>query len=121
QTLTPEAQNALLKTLEEPPGNTQLYLTTPSAESFLPTVRSRCHLIDLGPSESSLNEADLKKAWGLWQEGRLTKLFDATNTDPAIWAALARAVLFYKLGTKDPEISGIVGEGELAKLADQLE
>ena len=36
------AQNALLKTLEEPPANTFLILVTSNPELFLPTIRSRC-------------------------------------------------------------------------------
>lgn len=39
--LTPEAANALLKTLEEPPEAVSFYLTTPSAARLLPTIRSR--------------------------------------------------------------------------------
>lgn len=39
--LTPEAANALLKTLEEPPSHVSFYLTTPSAARLLPTIRSR--------------------------------------------------------------------------------
>ena len=37
--------NALLKTLEEPPGNAIIILLTENAGSLLPTVRSRCQLI----------------------------------------------------------------------------
>src|SRR3989338_1012144 len=40
--LTHEAQQALLKTLEEPPPHVLLYLETQSDESLLPTIRSRC-------------------------------------------------------------------------------
>lgn len=40
--LNPSGQNALLKTLEEPPGEAQLILTTHKPELLLPTVRSRC-------------------------------------------------------------------------------
>jgi DNA polymerase-3 subunit delta' len=47
------AQNALLKTLEEPPGNACLILVTSSAERLLPTIRSRCQRVpfDLLPTE----------------------------------------------------------------------
>jgi DNA polymerase-3 subunit delta' len=47
-----EAQNALLKTLEEPPGRARLILVTSSALRLLPTIRSRCQLIpfDLLPT-----------------------------------------------------------------------
>jgi hypothetical protein len=47
QNLTPEAQNALLKTLEEPPKQTQIILTVPNSESLLPTVVSRCQFARL--------------------------------------------------------------------------
>ena len=39
------AQNALLKTLEEPPGRACLILVTSSAERLLPTIRSRCQRV----------------------------------------------------------------------------
>ncbi len=42
--LTPEAGNALLKVLEEPPAHTRLILLSPSAASVLPTLRSRTGL-----------------------------------------------------------------------------
>lgn len=34
--------NALLKTLEEPPGDVRFVLATEAAHQLLPTVRSRC-------------------------------------------------------------------------------
>jgi DNA polymerase-3 subunit delta' len=37
------AQNALLKVLEEPPGQSYLILLTTSADALLTTIRSRCH------------------------------------------------------------------------------
>lgn len=39
--MRPEAANALLKTLEEPPGDGVLILTTGSVDALLPTIRSR--------------------------------------------------------------------------------
>lgn len=41
--------NALLKTLEEPPAGSILFLITPSLEPILPTIRSRCQPIRFGP------------------------------------------------------------------------
>jgi DNA polymerase-3 subunit delta' len=41
------AANALLKTLEEPPGAMRLLLTTADPERLLPTVRSRCQRLRL--------------------------------------------------------------------------
>jgi len=47
QRMTVEAQNALLKTLEEPPAHSILILTAPSAKSLLPTIVSRCQVVRL--------------------------------------------------------------------------
>jgi DNA polymerase-3 subunit delta' len=45
-----EAQNALLKTLEDAPPRTILLLHAESPESLLPTIASRCEIIRLRPS-----------------------------------------------------------------------
>ncbi len=45
--MRPEAANALLKTLEEPPPRSVLILVTGSPEELLDTVRSRCRRIDV--------------------------------------------------------------------------
>jgi len=47
--LNEHGQNALLKTLEEPPGRSVLILVSSSAALLLPTVRSRCQLVRLDP------------------------------------------------------------------------
>lgn len=47
QNLTVEAQNAFLKTLEEPPERTIIILTAPSIDNLLPTITSRCQIIYL--------------------------------------------------------------------------
>lgn len=41
-TMTPQAQNSLLKVLEEPPEASLILLVTANREGLLPTVRSRC-------------------------------------------------------------------------------
>lgn len=46
--MTPQAQNALLKTLEEPPEGTAFFITALSTASLLPTVVSRLRVIQLG-------------------------------------------------------------------------
>ncbi len=45
EAMTPEAANALLKTLEEPPPSTYFLLLTSSPSSLLPTVLSRCLIL----------------------------------------------------------------------------
>src|SRR5438445_5007910 len=47
--MTEAAQNCLLKTLEEPPPNTVLVLTTAYADHLLSTCLSRCQVIALSP------------------------------------------------------------------------
>ncbi len=46
--LMPEAQNALLKTLEEPPAASTFILVTSRPDVLLPTVRSRCQRLRFG-------------------------------------------------------------------------
>ncbi len=49
ENMTPQAQNSLLKILEEPPQNTFFLMTTSHPEQILTTVRSRCRNIKLIP------------------------------------------------------------------------
>ena len=51
--LLPEAQNALLKTLEEPPSASVFVLVTSRPDVLLPTVRSRCQRLRFGPLRRS--------------------------------------------------------------------
>lgn len=46
--LVPQAQNALLKTLEEPPDSSQFVLVTARPDTLLATVRSRCQRLTFG-------------------------------------------------------------------------
>ncbi len=52
-----EAQDALLKTLEEPPPSAILILITAYPDTLLPTVQSRCRRLRFGP----LSEADVAR------------------------------------------------------------
>lgn len=45
ETMTPEAQNALLKIFEEPPANVFFFLLCDNASALLPTVRSRAPML----------------------------------------------------------------------------
>jgi len=49
EAMNPQAQNAFLKTLEEPPPDTVLLLVTASPDRLLPTLRSRCVRVAFGP------------------------------------------------------------------------
>lgn len=56
--ITTQAQNALLKTLEEPPNNTYIFLTAETDTLFLPTILSRTSVIHL-PEETSFDEKEM--------------------------------------------------------------
>ncbi|BDV42569.1 DNA polymerase III subunit delta' [Geotalea uraniireducens] len=58
--LNPAAANALLKTLEEPPGNALMILLTTNPARVLPTVRSRCQLLRFAPLPAPLIEEQLR-------------------------------------------------------------
>jgi DNA polymerase III delta' subunit len=56
------AQNALLKTLEEPEGRTTIVLTTASPEALLPTVRSRIQTVHfVPPAELAVADPDTEQ------------------------------------------------------------
>lgn len=95
--------NALLKTLEEPPGDVRFVLASEAAHQLLPTIRSRC-LTHTLPWPS----ADAARAWlqeqgvpatdarGLLQAagGRPDDAlsYGATGRDPRAWRVLPRAM-----------------------------
>jgi DNA polymerase-3 subunit delta' len=47
--MTEQAQNALLKSLEEPPPGSHVFLVTATPQGLLPTIRSRCQILRFGP------------------------------------------------------------------------
>jgi DNA polymerase-3 subunit delta' len=58
--LTEQAQNALLKSLEEPPATSHVVLVTPSPQALLPTIRSRCQVLRFSPLPQALLEKHLR-------------------------------------------------------------
>ena len=48
--MTPQAQNALLKTLEEPPAYAVILILTTNLEAMLPTILSRCVVLNMKPA-----------------------------------------------------------------------
>lgn len=52
--MTPQAQNALLKTLEEPPAYAVIMILTSNVNSLLSTILSRCVVLNMKPVEDSL-------------------------------------------------------------------
>ena len=60
--MNPQAQNALLKLLEEPPRSASFILAAENAAALLPTVRSRCELLQQNAETSPIPEASLALA-----------------------------------------------------------
>jgi DNA polymerase III delta prime subunit len=59
--ITTEAQNSLLKTLEEPVAGALFFLITPAPETLLPTIRSRVQMLELPKTKEldALVDADV--------------------------------------------------------------
>ena len=79
--MTQQAQNALLKTIEEPPSYAVILLLTTNQEAFLPTILSRCVQLKLKP----LRDFTVKKY--------LTDTLHVEEADADIYAAFARGNL----------------------------
>lgn len=60
--LTTQAQNALLKTIEEPPARSVIILTSPSELGILPTIRSRVQQVTLLPPDADTIREHFKGA-----------------------------------------------------------
>ncbi|MCM1284200.1 MAG: DNA polymerase III subunit delta' [Muribaculaceae bacterium] len=59
--MNPQAQNALLKTIEEPPAYAVILLLTTNADAFLPTILSRCITLNLKAVKEEAIQAYLMK------------------------------------------------------------
>ncbi|HEY2028193.1 MAG TPA: DNA polymerase III subunit delta' [Myxococcales bacterium] len=59
EAMNERAQNTLLKTLEEPPAGTTFLLVSAQPDALLPTIRSRCARVQLGPVPEALLAARL--------------------------------------------------------------
>lgn len=79
--MTVQAQNALLKTIEEPPAYAVIILITTNQEAFLPTILSRCVQMKLKP----LKDFTIKNY--------LTQNLHIAEKDADICAAFARGNL----------------------------
>lgn len=83
--LRQEAANALLKTLEEPPPRTLLILVSPSHETLLPTIVSRCQIVRFAPLPTDLILDELKRRFDLDESAlRLAALFADGSIGQAI-------------------------------------
>ncbi len=72
--ITNEAQNALLKTLEEPPADAMFFFILPAPETLLPTLRSRAQTLVLSHAKTVEGLVDAKKFLAATATARLEML-----------------------------------------------
>lgn len=81
--MTNEAQNALLKTLEEPRGDALFFFILPAPENLLPTLLSRSQMLDVGaaPVESVVDVRAFLKSSPAKRLEMLKPLFERDEDD----------------------------------------
>jgi DNA polymerase III delta' subunit len=84
-----DAQNALLRTLEEPPPGTVIMLCADDEDRLLPTIRSRCLRVRLGPVGARAIE-DLLASRGIADAPTAARLARLSGGRPGLAVALAR-------------------------------
>lgn len=72
--MLPSSSNALLKTLEEPPGRAYFFLVTAHREALLPTVLSRCRALSFSPLSEEEIRAWMAKHYPQAEAERLSRL-----------------------------------------------
>ncbi|MEG7530554.1 MAG: DNA polymerase III subunit delta' [Hungatella sp.] len=83
--MTVQAQNALLKTIEEPPSYAIILLLTTNQEAFLPTILSRCVQLKLKPLQDFVIKGYLVQTLGVSEEkADLYAAFSRGNLGKAI-------------------------------------
>ena len=91
QLMNPQAQNALLKTLEEPPEYAIILLLTNNVDKFLPTILSRCIVLNFKPVEQLQMMEYLVTQLGLDQEkARFCTDFAQGNLGKAVRLAISQ-------------------------------
>jgi DNA polymerase III gamma/tau subunit len=122
--ITIEAQNALLKILEEPPANTIIIITTAKKELILPTIISRCKVIILQEKEIKLTEDDslkLQETLNILLNGKIgdklkiAETIAKEKTEPVLWLEKMAFFVKNKLLEKDNKLKYLNFLKELQK------
>lgn len=98
ETLTVNAANRILKFLEEPSKQTTAIMLTENSHAILPTIRSRCQIIDLQPLnivqfERKLVENGLSESTAKLMGALTNNLDDAIARSNDEWFATARKIV----------------------------
>ena len=104
----PQAANALLKMLEEPPAGTIFLLVSHAPERLLATIRSRCRLLRLKPLDDAAMRAALEAALPDAAAEEIAALVAAGDGAPG------RAVAFrgLEIGALDAAMDELIREGD---------
>ena len=79
------AQNAILKTIEEPPEYAIIILLTTNADTFLQTILSRCVMLNIRPVKEDIIKNQLTSQYGVGDyEARVAATFSNGNPGKAI-------------------------------------
>lgn len=97
-TMTVNAANSLLKFLEEPSKQTTAMMLTENGGSILPTIRSRCQIIDMKPLnplqfQKRLMEEGMNKQDAVLMSALTNNLDDAFELSQDEWFVEARALV----------------------------
>jgi hypothetical protein len=115
--LSVAAQNALLKTLEEPPSGVTIILVCRRPEQLLPTTRSRCSLVRFGPLPRDFVTNKLAEAGVDPAEAEFWAALTAGSIGRAL--ELARAGLYDVKRTVVDGLANLPAAGD-AKFAEEL-
>jgi len=122
QKLTVQAQNALLKTLEEPQDKVIIFITVNALESLLPTIVSRCEVIRLHPVSLTDAQTYLESVRGLDRpQAELIAHISGGRIGAAIRMVDDQAILSHRKGFLDDLLSLLSAPlYERFKLAEDL-
>jgi DNA polymerase-3 subunit delta' len=113
---TTEAANCLLKTLEEPPSQVILMLTASDMDQLLPTIISRCQVLNLRPPSAPLVQKALEERWGVDPErARFLARLSGGRLGWAVRASEDRAIL-QKREKRLNEMIELMGQGRVERL-----
>lgn len=114
--LGPEAANAFLKTLEEPPGNCTFFLLTEAPQFLLSTIASRCQRITVSTEEAGLEDE--------WQEALYDILLSRASGSASAafgWADRLVALLKAMKGRAEEEENSIAEQEAVDEVGSTLD
>ncbi len=119
QNMTTEAQNALLKSLEEPPPHVRFIMTCDNRGSLLDTIISRAAVYTLDPQSKDECAGELKKSFPKisLEEAELCAIAFGGNFEAAFAAIDGGKMEIIKLAAKTPEL---LGQGKIYDIASQI-